>query len=297
MIDYIGIDSTLFLYYAIDLVIMITILVCLRYVSGFISNVSSQEQLAKKDNSAYGLSLAGAALSITILLTGVVSGEAAINPLMEALIMFAYGGLGLFLMVITRKIFDHLLMPNISIQEEIMKGNVAAGIIDAGNMMATALVLRAVMVWVDSNSFIGLIAVLGGYVISQLIMYIATVYRKKTYKMRHNGEMIHTAFQKGNSALALRFAGHRMGIGLAVTAASGIIVYAEDAILSHLIAWSAAAILMFVALTVFSILARYAILYSIDVVEEVDKQMNKAVGAIEASIYLAVGLLLAGLFG
>ncbi len=57
------------------------------------------------------------------------------------------------------------------------------------------------------------------------------------------------------------------------------------------------AVVMMVALTMIAFLTRKAVLPNVNVAEEVDKQGNVAVGSIEAAVYIAVGFLLAGLFG
>lgn len=295
--EIIGIDSSLLVYYLIDFVILMVILASMRQLAGVVGNVSSLDELATKDNHAFGISLAGAAIAVAIMLMGAVSGEAAKNPINEAMVMISYGGLGIILMAITRKLFDHVSLPDVSIHNEIMQGNIAAAIVDAGNMIATAIILRAVMIWVDSNSLLGLVFVLGGFLLSQLIMMSATIYRRKVYARRHGKTGLQQQLQQGNKALAIRFAGHRIGLALAVTAASGIVVYHHDNLLISLTAWTALAVIMVAALSVLAMLIRLAMLRGIDVGQETDKENNVAIGAVEAAIYIAVGFLLAGLFG
>jgi len=297
MNELIGIDPGLAVYYAVDFLIIAAILASMRKLAGVVGNVSAHAELSERDNHAFGISLAGAAIAVAIMLMGAVSGEAAKNPASEAFIMLAYGGLGLVLMAITRKIFDNISLPDISIHSEIMKGNIAAALVDAGNMIATAIILRAVMVWVDSNSLVGLLFVLGGFLVSQVIMVAATAYRRRVYARHHGDSDLHKQLEQGNAALALRFAGHRIGIALAVTGASGIVIYTDAQLITGLATWSGVAVLMFITLTVLAILIRKAVLPGINVAEEVNQQGNIAIGAIEAAVYIAVGLLLAGLFG
>ena len=95
----------------------------------------------------------------------------------------------------------------------------------------------------------------------------------------------------------MRFAGHRIGVALAVTAASGIVVYYVESVLYSLLVWSGVALLMFLAQTAVSIAARHVLLPGIDVGEEVGNQRNVAIGSLEAAIYVAVGLIFVGLFG
>lgn len=297
MNNLIGIDPSMVAYYVVDFLIVAAILAGMKKMAGVIGNVSAHDELSERDNFAFGISMAGAVIGVAIMLMGAVSGEAAKNPAVEALVMFAYAGLGVGLMGVTRIIFDKFSLPDISIHDEIMKGNVAAALVDAGNMIATAIILRAVMVWVDSNSFSGLLFVLGGFLLSQVIMVAATKYRRNVYARRHGEMGVQKQLQDGNAALAVRFSGHRIGIALAVTAASGIVVYTHDQLAISLAAWITTAIVMFLVLTLLAVVVRKAILGGVDVAEEVDKQRNVAIGAIEAAVYVAVGFLLAGLFG
>jgi len=284
-------------YYIIDFIIVLAVLAGLRIFSGVVANVSLNDILAKQDNFAMGISLAGAVLGVAIMLMGAVSGDAGVSLKQEAMLMLSYGFAGILLMWITRKVFDKLSLPQISVYEQIQNGNVAAGIVDAGNLIATAIIVRAVMSWVDGTAFIGLAAVIAGYVTSQLIMLLATWYRSTVFAKRHPDASLHQEIQTGNVALAVRFSGHRIGVALAVTAASGLVVYYPDSIPTSLLVWSCIALLMFFAQTLISIAARHILLPGINVAEEVGKQKNVAIGTLEASVYIAVGLIFVGLLG
>jgi len=297
MQNFIGIESSLALYYMIDLLMIIAVMAGMRKIAGAIGNVSSHDELTKRDNFAYGISLSGAALSLAIMLMGAVSGEAANTPINEALVMLGYGGVGILLMAITRKVFDHIALPKISIHDQIMNGNSAAALVDAGNMIATAIMLRAIMTWVDSNSWGGILIVVAGFLLTQLLLLAATLYRRYVFSKRHGETGLQNEIEKGNIALALRFSGHRIGIALAVTAASGMVIYGGDTGFVNLAAWVGVAVIMFFALTMISIVTRKLILPGVNVADEVDNQGNVAIGAIEASTYVAVGFLLTGLFG
>jgi len=292
----IGLEPSLFVFYAVDLVIMVVLLTGLRVLSGVIGNISVKDQLTKHDNPAFGISLAGASVALSIMLMGAVSGDAAITPINEALVMFAYGGLGIILMAVTRKVFDAVSFPRISIHDEVVKGNISAGIVDAGNLIATAIILRSIMIWVDSNSLYGLLYVVIGFVIAQILLLAATLYRKRVYAAKNDGALISDALKNGNTALALRFAGHRIGISLAVAASSGIIVYQEGSF-APLMIWTIVALSMFVTASIIAIIMRHAVLHKVNVSNEVDKQKNVAIGLIEGVIYVSVGLILMGLFG
>lgn len=281
----------------VDLAIAVALLASIRKLSGVIGNVNSNDELTQRDNFAFGISFGGGLVALAIMLTGALSGEASDKNLLdEALLMLAYGCLGMVLMAVSRFILDKVSLPKISLHEEIMKGNVATSIIDASNMIATALIVRAVMVWIDDIRYFGLLAVAFGFIVSQLILVLVTKYRSMVYAKRHAGGNFQDALRDGNSALAIRYFGHKIGVALSVTAASGFVNFSKSDFIITTLIWGGFSIVMTVFLSLICIIARHVVLYKVNVVEEVDNQKNIGVGAIEGMIYIAVGLLLAALF-
>nr|VFJ43161.1 MAG: protein of unknown function (DUF350) [Candidatus Kentron sp. FM]VFJ50092.1 MAG: protein of unknown function (DUF350) [Candidatus Kentron sp. FM]VFK08653.1 MAG: protein of unknown function (DUF350) [Candidatus Kentron sp. FM] len=295
--NYIILHDAALEYYVIDLIIVLAILAGLRFFSGVVANTSLHEVLSVQDNAAVGISLTGAVIGVAIMLMGAVAGDAGGSLAQEALLMLGYGIVGIGLMWVTSRVFDNLSMPGISVRDLIERGNTAAALTDAGNLIATAIIVRAVMSWVDGSTYTGLAVVLAGYVIAQVILYLATRYRIFVFAKRHTGNSLEHEIATENIALAVRFAGHRIGVGLAVTATSGIVVYSGEDILYSLSVWSALAIGMFLAQTVICIAARLVLLPGINVGEEVGEQRNIAIGSLEGAIYVAIGLVFAGLFG
>lgn len=280
---------------ALDLVIAVLLLVTMRRLSGIVANVSFAEEIAHRDNFAFGISFAGGLCAVTLVLTGAVSGEAGKSLLDEALLVLAYGLLGIALMAAARFILDKISLPDISIHDQLQKGNTAAAIVDAGNMIATAIIVRAVMIWVEGSGFFGMLAVISGFVVSQILLTLVTKYRGLVYAKRHHGESIQKGLEDGNNALAMRYFGHKIGVAMAVTAASGFVAYEESAIFISTAIWGGFSLIMTVLLSLIAIGTRYVVLAGIDVVEEVDRQRNIGVGMIEAVIYIAIGMLLSGL--
>ncbi|VAX08278.1 hypothetical protein MNBD_GAMMA25-506 [hydrothermal vent metagenome] len=293
--DFINIDVDLGLYYLVDFLIALILLTGMRFLSGLVSNVSATHEISSKDNTAFGISLSGAMIAISIMLIGVISGDAGYSLANEAFTVILFGIIGIVLMWLTRIAFDRISFPALSIQQQIMQGNMAASIIDACNMIATAIIIKGAMSWVDGNLSMALVAVVVSFVAAQIIMALATLYRVKVYEKRHQGLRLHSAIENNNIALALRFSAYRIGIAIAVSAAFTAVEYDSDAFASVFILWFAIALLLFVLLTLIAIVIRYGVLHRVNVGEEVGQQANIAVGAIEGSIYIVVGLLLAGL--
>ncbi len=280
---------------AVDLILAVILLTAFRKLAGLISNVSTTEELAVKDNFAFGLVFSGGLISLSIVLTGAISGDAGSSIFSEIVLVVTYGVLGIILMMLSRKVLDSFAMPDINIHQEIMKGNMAAAIVDVGNLLATAIIVKAVMTWIDDTSLFGLIAVVIGFIVSQVVLILVTQYRSKVYASRHNGKSLQTELESGNKAIALRYCGHKIGVALAVTAASGFVPYNDERIIMACLAWGMFSIILTITLSLIAIIARHIILAKINVVDEVDKQQNMGIGFIEAIIYVSIGLLLAGL--
>ncbi|MBF0152597.1 MAG: DUF350 domain-containing protein [Magnetococcales bacterium] len=293
--DLINWNPDLWIALVMDLVVAVILMAGLRFAAGYIGHVSSREKLASRDNPAFGISLAAAVGAVALMMSGAIAGDSGYSLVNEMFLVGAYGIMGIFLLASARFIFDRFTLPGIAIGSEIMRGNLAAALADAGNSLATAIIVRAVMVWVDSNSRAGFLAVLAGYLVSQIVLTLATVLRVLFYARQHLGIGLETALKEGNTATALCFIGHRLGIALAVTAASGFVPFDADLLWVRILIWGGAAIMLLMILPILARLARLAILAGIDVVEEVDNRGNLGVAAIEAAIYMGVGILLATL--
>jgi len=294
----ISLDNASIAYYVIDFVMMLGFMAALRALAGAIAGASLNDILARQDNFAVGISLAGAIVAVAVLMMGVVSGDVGGSYVDEFSLMAGYGVLAIFLMWLTRKVFDSIALPDVSIHEQLMGGNVAAGIVDAGNMVATAIIVRAAMTWVDGASVLGLVMVLAAYVVSQGILFLATLYRRKVFDLRHQGKLVLSGEIAGaNTALAVRFAGYRLGVALAVTATSGLVTYDASMLMTSITVWAGVSVILFIAQSTLSIGLRHILLPGIDVGQEVDIERNVAIGAVEAATYIGIGFAFVGLFG
>lgn len=293
--EFINIELDLLLYYLVDFLIAVAILSGMRYLAGTVASVSATHEISQNDNKAFGVSLAGAMVAVSIMLMGVVSGDAGYSLANEIISVVLFGVIGIALMWLTRIVFDRVSFPGLSIHDQIMQGNMSASIIDACNMIATAIIIKGAMTWVDGGMTMALIAVVASFIASQVIMALATLYRVKVYQKRHNGAELHTAIEQDNVALALRFSAYRIGIAIAVSAAFTAVEYEPDAFMEVFVLWFAVAMVLFVMLTLIAIVIRQGVLHRVNIGEEVGQQRNISVGVIEGGIYIVVGLLIAGL--
>lgn len=290
----IDIDSYYALILAVDLIVAMVLLVGIKYLSGVISGVNATDELAEKDNPAFGISVAGVCFGVTIMLTGVMQGEASASLVSELVLVAGYGVLGIALMSATRFIFDRISMPGFSISASIKEGNIAAGILDAGNVIATAIIIRSIMIWLDAESYSGMLMVIGGYLVSQMILSIASYYRLKLFS-RHHGKSMQNEFKEGNIAAAWRFSGFRVGVALAITATAGVVPYNTDQLGLVALTWVLVALIMMALLSILSYVIEKVVLAGIDTRDEVDVQGNIAIGVIQCAFTIGLGILIAAL--
>jgi len=292
--EMLNLDAHYFIVISINLLAAIILLVSIKYISGWIANVNATDELKEKDNAAFGISIFAVMLSISIMMTGVVSGGSDEIIANEAISVVTYGVLGLVLMFVTRFVFDKFTMPNISIKDEIKNGNMAVAIIDAGNVLATAIIIRSIMVWIETEAISGVIFVCIGYIISQIVLVIATIYRKKIFNKTSSRKM-HDLLLQGNMALAFRFSGYRIAIAFAIASTSGIVPFSTENILTISILWLVISVIMIVIISLLSLIAHKIILKDIDNNAEIREESNIAIGLIEGGISICIALLVASL--
>jgi len=99
----------------INLIGALVILLSVRWLFGALANVNGTEELASRDNHAYGISLAGVVIGVAIMMTGVTAGEASNDLVLEIVLVAAFGVLGLGLMMLTRLNWSRSKMDKISI--------------------------------------------------------------------------------------------------------------------------------------------------------------------------------------
>ena len=291
----IGLDDYILKVLIINICITLTLIASIPLISGAIFEIESTKELAKKDNLAFGISIGGIILGLAIIMTGIVAGQLNEDLLEETVLIGCYGLLGIMLMLISRYIFDKISLKGLSLSKEILRGNVAAGILDAGNAIATSFIIHSSMVWVDSTSRDGLLIVVIAYLLSQALFMLATWYRLKLYSFLNSGKKLIDSLNSGNKARALIFAGYRISVAFAIVGATTLVPYDITEIYDTVIKWLLISISLIIILSLLAVIGEKFILYKINLKQEIDVNQNIAVATINFIIYIAIGLLLANL--
>lgn len=295
LIELTNLNQELLIFLAIDISIAIVLLGAMRFLSGFTAQVNSTDELSKEDNFAFGISVAGSVAAMGIVLTGAITGESASSYLLEAIGMFAYGLFGLLLIKVGRIVHDRIALNQIDKTAQIKAHNISVGIVDAAGAIATAIIIKAVLLWVNGLDINTFIAIAAGFVVSQAMLVLVTRIKEKQYAKNNQGDCMQEAFADGQTALAIRYAGQVISTALAVTAASYFLTYSPETIITNLIGWLLFSIVMTLLVFVLTTIAKRLILWGINLVEEVDQQHNIGVASVEMAISISIALILTGL--
>ncbi|MCL1141130.1 DUF350 domain-containing protein [Shewanella gaetbuli] len=290
-----GITEPLLIILAIDLAIAIVLLAFMRYLQGWSVKVNSTQELAERDNFAFGISTAGVVAALGIVLTGAITGEAATSYTIEAIGMTAYGVFGLVLIRLGRFLHDKIALNEFPKNEEILKGNVSVAVVDAASAIATAIIIRAVLMWAEDITIDTFIAIFSAFLVSQLVLVILTRVRENRYAKRNQGASMQQALQQGQTALALRHSGYMIAMALSFNAASHFIIYIPSAYVSNIIGWLAFSFVMLILMSVIITIVKKLVLAGINLAEEVEQQHNIGIAAVEMAISIAVALILTAL--
>lgn len=290
-----GLTTDLAIILVIDLSIAIILLTLMRYLQGWTAKVDSRVELAERDNFAFGISTAGAIAGLGIVLTGAISGEAADSYLVEAIGMSIYGLFGLFLIKLGRFLHDKIALNEFNKGEQILKGNISVAIVDASAAIATAIIIRSVLIWAEDLTLDTFIAIFSAFAVSQLMLVLLTRFREHRYAKRNQEASMQDALVQGHKAVAIRHSGYMLAMALSFNAASHFIVYNPEAYIANLVGWLVFSVIMLVALSVLIKIVKKLVLSNINLAQEVEQQHNIGIATVELAISVAVALILTSL--
>lgn len=285
---------------ALNLAVAVAAICALRYGAGALFGVDTRDELAEKDNLAFGLALAGGALAVALVLAAATAGDAAPDYRTELGSVVAFAAVGLLLLKVGLLINDGVVFHRFSLRGAVTAQNTAAGTVLAANLVALGVLINGAIGWAEGALVQALGSVVLTFLLAQIVVLGVTRARAAIYARRHDGERWQAAIEGGNTALGVRYAGHLIGTALAASAAGGMVDFVagvEGAAWIAYVAWLAWAVVLAAVLLGLSTLAQMAVLRGVDVVDEVDRQRNIGVAAIEAAVFVGIGLIIRAVTG
>lgn len=281
-------------YLIIDMAVAIFLLGCVRYLTGLITKINTHVELAVKDNFAYGISMAGSIFAMGIALSGVITGEAAGSYKIELIDMLIYGIFALVLIKAGGYIHDEVALPQFKKLDQILNRNMAVGVVDAASVIATAIVVRAVIMWVHGLTVKTFIALIFAWIVSQLMLVLITRIFARKYN-KNNSFTFQFALEQGQLALAIRYAGYLISTAMSVNAASYFAEFNPHDLWHDMLEWTMMSIFLMVCFTILASFAKYIVLWGINRKIEVEDQHNIGIALLEFATSFSIALLLMSL--
>jgi len=276
----------------LNLAMAVGLIFMFRALMGIFAGVDVTDELANKDNPAFGLAVAGGIGALCLVLGAAVGGEAAASLTNEAINVLSYGLAGIVLLKVGMLINDNIFLRGFSVAEQIRDKNVAVGVVQAANLLAVGIIVSSAVNWVEVETWQGIGGVVLVYFAGQIVLSAVTALRIAIYKSRHDGDSWQQAIAGGNTALAIRYAGQVIGTAIAASAMSAMVTYIASDVLMSSVYWLGMAVAAMLVVWALYRVCVFAILAGVDIVEEVDNQRNTAVAYIEASLFIGIAVIL-----
>lgn len=198
----------------IDMAVIIGLIFVFKKTIGLYSGINVKEELAEKDNPAYGFVFGASFLSFFIIMAAASTGNMIVDIGKEVSLVVVYGLSGMAMLLISKIIFDKVSLSQFCVREELSKRNMAVAVVDGGNLIATAIIVFAYMSWVKSTSFDAICVIAYGWILSQIVLSAFTHLRGLMFKSDSN-QNLSDAIKSNNVAVAIRFTGYRIALAMA----------------------------------------------------------------------------------
>jgi uncharacterized membrane protein YjfL (UPF0719 family) len=289
LVKLVPLSSDILIYLAIDISIAILLLFAIRSLSGFFTKISVRSELGEKDNFAFGISMAGGMLSLTIVLSSVVGRHNHLGYEGAALGMLLFGSIGIILVKVGRYAHDKVVLNRLDKNKMIAEKNVSVAIVDAGSSIASAIIIKSIIDWTVGSNVNTFIAILSGSMVVLSVLLLTT----RLYERRYASNNQDNSFQRD---LAIQHSGNLIGTAIAVSSAGSILVYDPNSYVSNITGWLVVSAGFSVFLIILSSLSKRIILTGINWKTEVDLHHNIGIASIEFVLSIGLALLIASLF-
>lgn len=296
LVNLIPVSPDLWMFLVADMVVAILLLTMLRWISGRLLKAGTDDRgRANHDNYAYGISVAGRMMALAIVLSGAVETSSKGNIENSIVTMLVFGTVGILLIKIGRYAHDKIVLNRLDKDFHIKDRNTSIALVDASSSIATAIIIKSVLIWVSGFDVNAFVAIFSGFLVSQTILLAMTRIYERRFRENNRSGSLQASLTKGQLALAIQHSGHLLGTALAVTVASSLLVYYPSGYVSNLTGWLIVGLSMTLILTALVTVARLFILSNVNLVQEIDQQHNIGVASIELSLSVGIALILSGL--
>jgi len=297
LVKLVPLTQELAIYLAMDITIALVLLMIMKWLTGAFRKHSVTEELGVKDNFAFGISIAGGMLSLCIVLSSVVGRHVGQGYQEAALGMLVFGAVGILLVKLGRFAHDKLVLNEVDTHEMITERCVSVALVDAASLVASAIVLRNIMLWVDGSDMNALIAIVTGFLVVLTMLLIMTRIFEFRYAKDNQNDSFQGALEKGQLALAIEHSGNLLGTAMIVSAAKSLLVYSPSGYVSNVTGWLFVSVCLTIALHLLVLVSKKIILFGMHFRKEVDHQHNVGVAAVGFTLSIGNAMIINAVLG
>lgn len=296
LVKLVPLSSDILIYLAIDISIAVILLFAIRSLSGVFTKFSVRNELGEKDNFAFGISMAGRMLSLTIVLSAVVGRHTHLGFEAAALGMLLFGSIGILLVKVGRYAHDKVVLNRLDKNQMISEKNVSVALVDAASAVASAIIIKSIIDWAVGNDMNTFVAILSGSMVVLGILLLTTRLYERRYAKNNQNNSFQKTLCQGQLALAVQHSGNLIGTAIVVSSAGSILVYEPASYVSNITGWLIAGAGFSILLIMLTSLSKHIVLSGVNWKTEVDLQHNIGIASIEFVLSIGLALLIASLF-
>ncbi|MCQ8849365.1 DUF350 domain-containing protein [Alteromonas stellipolaris] len=297
LIKLVPLGSDLWIYLAIDVSIALALLVVMKWVTGLMRKNSVTEELGIKDNFAFGISIAGGMLSLCIVLSSVVGRHIGQGYSEAATGMVTFGIVGILLVKFGRFAHDKLVLNRVDTHAMISERSVSVALVDAASLVASAIVLKNIMVWVDGSDMNAIVAIVTGFSVVLTMLLVMTRILEVRYAKDNQNDSFQGALRKGQLALAIEHSGNLLGTAMIVSAAKNLLIYNPSGYVSNVTGWLVVSVALAIALHILVLINKKVIMFGMNFRQEVDQQHNVGVASLGFTLSIGTAMVINGVLG
>ncbi|MEW9799683.1 DUF350 domain-containing protein [Alteromonas sp. CYL-A6] len=294
LVKLVPVTPDIWIYLAIDIVLAMLLLLVLKWMTGLFRKNPVSEELGVKDNFAFGIAIAGSMLSLCIVLSSVVGRHVGQGYENAALGMLMFGGVGIVLVKFGRFAHDKLILNRVDTVEMISERSVSIALVDAASLVASAIILRSIMIWVDGSDMKALIAIVSGFTVVLTILLVMTRIFEARYARGNQNGSFQGALRNGQLALAIEHSGNLLGTATIVSSAEGLLEYNPSGYVSNVTGWLIVSVALAVALHLMVMVSKSVVFSGMDCRMEVDQQHNVGVASVGFTLSLGIAMIVSG---
>ncbi|WP_269519055.1 DUF350 domain-containing protein [Alteromonas sp. BMJM2] len=297
LVKLVPLTEELLIYLAMDVGIALALLMVMKWLTGAFRKTSVTDELGVKDNFAFGISIAGGMLSLCIVLSSVVGRHVGMGYKDAAMAMLTFGLIGIILVKFGRFAHDKLVLNKVDTPEMIAERSVSVALVDAASLVASAIVLRNIMLWVNGSDMNAVIAITTGFAVVLTMLLVMTRILEFRYARDNQNDSFQGALEGGQIALAIEHAGNLLGTAMIVSAAKNLLIYEPTGYVSNVTGWLLVSVCLTIALHLLVLANKKIILFGMNFRQEVDQQHNIGVAALGFTLSIGNAMIINAVLG